>query len=74
MWIRDRGSTDEVEAKAYTIANQKEFKKGERAFLTDSVLIRRCVEETGTGASAFTVGIAVSEVSDKPAFLYEYAE
>lgn len=35
-----KGSTDEVEAKAYTIANQKEFKKGERAFLTDSVLIR----------------------------------
>lgn len=35
-----KGSADEVEAKAYTIANQKEFKKGERAFLTDSVLIR----------------------------------
>ncbi len=31
---------DEAEASLYTIANQKEFKQGERAFLTDSVLIR----------------------------------
>ena len=31
---------DEAEAAMYTVANQKEFKKGERAFLTDSVLIR----------------------------------
>ncbi len=35
-----KGSADEREASLYVIANQKEFKKGERAFLTDSVLIR----------------------------------
>ncbi|WP_290091640.1 cell surface protein [uncultured Bacteroides sp.] len=35
-----KGSADEREASLYAIANQKEFKKGERAFLTDSVLIR----------------------------------
>ena len=31
---------DEVEAGTYEIANQREFKKGERAFLSDSIVIR----------------------------------
>ena len=35
-----KGSSDEVEANSYDILNQKEFKKGERAFISDSVLIR----------------------------------
>ena len=35
-----KGSSDEVEANSYEIINQKEFKKGERAFISDSVLIR----------------------------------
>ena len=31
---------DEVEASMYEVANQREFKKGERAFLSDSIVIR----------------------------------
>ena len=31
---------DEVEAGMYEVANQREFKKGERAFLSDSIVIR----------------------------------
>ena len=31
---------DEAEASMYEIANQREFKKGERAFLSDSIIIR----------------------------------